>query len=51
MTVFDDFNLKTQLILTILMSSLNFMLRRVEHEKTFIISEPGHKPCPETERS
>ena len=50
MTVFDDFNLKTQLILTILMSSLNFMLR-VEHEKTLIISEPGHKPCPETERS
>ena len=42
---FGDLNLKFQLILAIsvIMSSLNFMLSRVEHEKSFITSGPGGK--------
>ena len=42
MTGFGDLNLEFPLILAILlfMSSLNFMLRRVEHEKSFITSTP-----------
>ena len=43
MTGFGDLNLKFPLILTIssVRSNLNFMLSRVEHEKSFITSGPG----------
>ena len=42
MTCFGDWNLKFPMILAISvsMSSLNFMLSRVEYEKTFINSGP-----------
>ena len=45
MTGFGDLYLKFPLILTIsvFMSRLNFMLSRVEHEKSFITSGPGRK--------
>ena len=41
---FDDLSLKIPLILAfvIYMSILNFMLSRVEHEKSFIIPAPEH---------
>ena len=44
MTRFDDFSRIRPLILAslTLMSSLNFMLSWVEHEKGLIISGPGH---------
>ena len=43
MTGFGDLNLKFPLILAILVliSSLNFMLSSVEHEKSFITSVQG----------
>ena len=46
MAGFYDLNLKMLLILAILifMSSLNVMLSKVEHEKSFITSEPSWKP-------
>ena len=42
MTGFDDLNLKIQkiLVISIFISSLNFMLSRVEYEKSFITSKP-----------
>ena len=42
MTDFVDLNLKIPIILviSIFISSLNFMLSRVEHEKSFITSGP-----------
>ena len=42
MTGFGDLNLKLQLILdiSVFMSSLNFMLTRVEHGKSFITGGP-----------
>ena len=41
----DDLNLKISLILVILifMSNLNFMLSRVEHEKSFKTPKTGDK--------
>ena len=44
MTGFGDLNLKSPLILAIsvFMSSLNFMLSLVEHEKSFITLGPGY---------
>ena len=43
MTVFSDFNLKFPIIwaTSVFMSSLNFMLSRVKHEKSFITLRPG----------
>ena len=43
MTDFGDFNPKYALFfaISVFMSSLNFMLSIVEHEKSIITSEPG----------
>ena len=42
MTGFGDLNLKFSMIqaISVFMSSLNFMLSKVEHENSFITSEP-----------
>ena len=46
MTGFDDISLNISMILAslIFMGSLNFILSRVEHEKSFITLGPGLKP-------
>ena len=50
MTGFGDLNLKFSLILAIsvhvFMSSFNFILRWVEHEKSFITSESYNRVTP-----
>ena len=47
MTCFGVLNLECLLIvaISVIMSSFNFIFSRVEHEKTFVTSEPGQGRC------